>query len=123
MSPEGEIMRGRPLITTPCGVPGCVRYAGKETPGFCNRCWKETTEGERAMILFARHAPLYSRWTLRLEPGDANEVIQVDAYGWPKVRETGLPLFYVLQALELEGAMRCAQQNVADRRRAAAFMA
>lgn len=62
----------RPENLKVCEVRGCQRYAGKDLPGFCRRCWALVDQEERAGMLFAVHAPFWPR-TIRYEKGDEIE--------------------------------------------------
>lgn len=104
-----------------CTVPGCPRYTGK-IRGFCNRCWALASDGERAQVLFSRHAPLWPR-TIRGDesderdgtPDDPMSVVTMDR--WYGLMFGGIPAGQVLAAVEASMTEHIVARNIADRRR------
>lgn len=109
-----------------CEVPGCVRFCGK-VAAFCNRCWAEATEDERAGLLFARHAPFWSRTHMRephpmyrsaWSPGElVVEGIEPESDRWHGQTWGGLTAGEVMRSFEAATVQAALCLLIYDRRR------
>jgi hypothetical protein len=106
-------------VDDPCILPGCTRQR-KSTVPFCARCWAEADDGERAMALFALHAPCWPKYIMGdaedVRPGDGIDSMSVITAPYGHLRFGGIHAGAVLAEYEQRTTLRAIADQLRFRR-------